>query len=256
MSEPCYRLLALHGFLGRASDWTSVAGWFPDATIEAIDLWAMLAQPGADDWASSSAALDRRLAAACGGGEDVPAFVLAYSFGARLALSSALLASSASPVRGTCFVSCHPGLADGDVASRDARRVSDDAWAQRLLTSPEQDIWREWDAQSVFSGGPAPSRTEGLPASRASLARALRVCSLAGQPDGRARLCEWRHPVLWVTGARDAKFVAIADLLRASRIPIEFETCQDAGHRVPWDNPSAFARAVRSWIVRVMERQT
>lgn len=255
MSEPRYRLLALHGFLGRASDWASVARLFPDATLEAIDLWALLAQPGVDDWATVSAAIDGRLAAGRRGGEDVPSFVLAYSFGARLALSSARLASPASQVLGTCFVSCHPGWPDGDGASREARRASDEAWAQRLLTSPEDDIWREWDGQSVFRGSPAPLRAAGLPASRESLARALRMCSLAGQPDRRARLCEWAHPVLWVTGARDSKFVAIADDLRASRLPIEFETCEEAGHRVPWDNPSAFARAVRSWTARVMERQ-
>ena len=31
-----YRLVALHGFLGRASDWDSLGEWFPDATITAL----------------------------------------------------------------------------------------------------------------------------------------------------------------------------------------------------------------------------
>jgi pimeloyl-ACP methyl ester carboxylesterase len=58
-----------------------------------------------------------------------------------------------------------------------------------------------------------------------------------------------------VTGACDTKFSAIARELSAAGIPATFVTCEEAGHRVPWDNPSAFARAVRAWIARVMETQ-
>jgi pimeloyl-ACP methyl ester carboxylesterase len=36
-------------------------------------------------------------------------------------------------------------------------------------------------------------------------------------------------------------------------MPATFVTCEDAGHRVPWDNPPAFARAIRAWMTQVME---
>jgi 2-succinyl-6-hydroxy-2,4-cyclohexadiene-1-carboxylate synthase len=249
--------VALHGFLGRPSDWDGFAGLFPEASVAAIDLWAVLDQPDVADWPSMAIALDRAVADALGGDDRRPAFLIAYSFGARLALSSSQLAAQDADVdlRGTCFVSCNPGLPDWNQAVRQARRASDEAWAQRILLWPEDEIWREWDAQPVFGGPRRRATGGGLPTSREALARALRMFSLAGQPDGRPPLRAWPTPVLWVTGARDTKFSAIARELSADGIPATFVTCEDAGHRVPWDNPSAFARAVRAWIASVMETQ-
>jgi 2-succinyl-6-hydroxy-2,4-cyclohexadiene-1-carboxylate synthase len=248
-----YRLVALHGFLGRASDWTGLAEWLPETSVAAIDLWAMLDRPGVDGWASMSRVMDETLADALGGDDRRPAFLVAYSFGARLALSSALASAGGTALRGACLVSCNPGLADDDVAARAARRASDDRWAERILTWPESEIWRAWDAQPVFAGaGHVPPRGA-LPASRDTLARALTRFSLAGQPDFRPRLRSWRGPVLWVTGARDAKFAAMARGLADAGMPSAFVTCEDAGHRVPWDNPPAFAGALRTWMTQVME---
>ncbi len=247
------RLLALHGFLGRPSDWDGLAGSFPETTIAAIDLWALLDLPGVTDWPSMTLALDAMFVHALGADDNRPAFVVAYSFGARLALSSALLWARGRGLRGACLVSCNPGLADDDVAARDERRATDEAWAGRILTRPEPEIWRAWDAQPVLAGpGEAPPR-DGLPASRETLARALTRFSLADQPDFRPRLRAWRGPLLWVTGARDAKFGAIARDLAADDVPATFVTCEEAGHRVPWDTPSAFAGALRAWMTRVME---
>jgi 2-succinyl-6-hydroxy-2,4-cyclohexadiene-1-carboxylate synthase len=221
--------------------------------VAAIDLWEMLDRPEVTDWRSMSLALDAALVGALGADDARPAFLVAYSFGARLALSSALPSAGGRVLRGVCLVSCNPGLADDDVAARDERRVTDEAWARRILTCPESEIWREWDAQPVLAGpGQAPPR-EGLPASRETLATALTRFSLAGQPDFRQRLRAWGVPLLWVTGARDPKFAAIARDLAADRVLATFATCEDAGHRVPWDSPSAFAGALRAWMTQVME---
>jgi 2-succinyl-6-hydroxy-2,4-cyclohexadiene-1-carboxylate synthase len=252
VSEAC-RLVALHGFLGQASDWDGPVGWLPEASVTALDLWAVLDQPGVDDWESMSRALDEALAGALSNDDVRPAFLVAYSFGARLALSSAMASGDGSPFRGTCLVSCNPGLADGDHSARHERRESDDGWAQRILTWPEVELWRAWDRQPVFAGGRYVPPRGVLPASRDALARALARFSLAGQPDFRPRLRAWVGPLLWLTGARDAKSSAIARELSGRGVPATFVMCEDAGHRVPWDNPPAFARTVRAWMTRVME---
>ena len=252
MSGRC-RIVALHGFLGRASDWESLAGWFPEASMTALDLWPLLALPDAADWPSAGRSLDRALTAATSEG-DGPVFVVAYSFGARLALASALLSAPGSPVRGCCFVSCNPGFAAEDEDARAARRASDEAWARRLLESREPEIWREWDAQPVFNGSRTPGPRAGLPAPRTALAGAMRRFSLGTQPDFRSRLRAWPSPVLWVTGALDTKFSAIARELASAGVPAAYVWCESAGHRVPWDDPPAFAGAVREWIDRVMEK--
>jgi 2-succinyl-6-hydroxy-2,4-cyclohexadiene-1-carboxylate synthase len=254
-------LVALHGFLGRASDWDGLAADIPGSTVHAVDLWQVLGDARAHDWASAAAALDRALPGAvvsslgpdAVSGTRAPAFVVAYSLGARLALGSRLLSSPESPVRGCCFVSCNPGLADDDHGGRAARRQSDEAWALRILSEPDAALWQAWDAQPVFAGSTAPAGRRALPAARDRLARALSACSLATQPDLRPWLHAWPTPVLWVTGARDAKFVAIARDLERGGMPAEFVMCDGAGHRVPWDDPPAFAATLRQWIARVME---
>ena len=247
------RLLALHGFLGRPSDWDGLAAAFPEKTVAAIDLWTMLERPEVTDWPSLSAALDATLADALGADDTRPAFLVAYSFGARLALSSALASAQGRVLRGVCLVSCNPGLGDRDSAARDERRATDESWARWILTWPEAEIWGAWDAQPVLEGPGQPPPRDGLPAARETLAKALTRFSLSGQPDFRPRLRSWGGPLLWVTGALDAKFSRIARELSEGGVSAAFATCADAGHRVPWDNPSAFAGALRAWMTHVME---
>ncbi len=244
-------LVALHGFLGSATDWEGLADRLPGVTVRALDLWEVFAESPAHDWASATAAIDRAIAGSVLQARTPgPVFVVGYSMGARLALGSAWLSLPGSPVRGCCFVSCNPGLEDEDRGGRAARRESDDAWARAILSEPEAALWRAWDTQPVFDGSTPPPTRGALPAPRDVLASALTACSLAGQPDLRARLREWPVPALWVTGARDAKFVAIARQLEQAGVPAQFVTCAAAGHRVPWDNPPAFAAALQEWIER------
>jgi 2-succinyl-6-hydroxy-2,4-cyclohexadiene-1-carboxylate synthase len=245
------RLIALHGFLGRPADWDHLRDAMPRAEVLPLDLWQVLGDARVVDWASATAAVDRALAdvvaATPGAG---PAVVVGYSMGARLALGSALLCAGGSSVWGCCFVSCHPGLAEDDLAGRVARRAADETWARRFLVEREGALWEAWNAQPVFAGSaPAPGRGP-LPAARDVLARALTACSLAGQPDLRPRLRSWPTRVLWVTGRRDPKFAALAAGLAEAGAQAEFVTCDDAGHRVPWDNPPAFAAALQDWIDR------
>lgn len=251
MSAARYRLVGLHGFLGTASDWDALGAWFPDAAWEAVDLWPLFADRAVSDWPSIGLALQahlERLVASDGR----PAFLLGYSFGARLALAIPDLGAARSPFAGTCLVSCNPGLTGGDDSARAARRAADEAWARRLVDEPVGRIWKAWDAQPIFAGTGVPRRSEVLPAPRVTLARAMRIASLASQPDWRPALRAWSRPLLWVSGERDAKFRAVASALHAEGTPATFVVCENAGHRAPWDNPGAFSAALRTWINGVL----
>lgn len=240
-------VVALHGFLGAASDWEPVAAAYPQARWEAVDLWTLFSDPALADWPSIGGAVE----AAIRGVRErtaLPVFLVGYSLGARLALSMPGVGSASSPLAGVCLVSCNPGLPEADREARAARRASDEAWARRLIEAPVNQIWKEWDAQPVFSGSAVPQREARLPAPRVTLARALRLASLASQPDRRPALAGWEQPLLWVTGERDPKFRAMAAALEAPTARVRFATVEHAGHRVPWDNPPAFARILQEWI--------
>jgi 2-succinyl-6-hydroxy-2,4-cyclohexadiene-1-carboxylate synthase len=246
-----YRLIAIHGFLGSPADWLPLQALLPEASWECVDAWELFSGPRVHDWPSLGSALGARLVSALND-DGLLSFVVAYSFGARLALAVPALGRAGSPFAGTCLVSCHPGLPDADEGVRAARRESDARWAERFVDAPVGRIWKEWDAQPAFVGTSAPTRSDRLPAPRVALARAMRVASLGAQPDRRDVLRNWQQPLLWVTGERDVKFRAIARELEELAVPGTFATCDRAGHRVPWDNPSAFARILGGWVDGVL----
>jgi 2-succinyl-6-hydroxy-2,4-cyclohexadiene-1-carboxylate synthase len=247
MTRARCRVIALHGFLGSASDWAPFGQALPGARWEPIDLWDVFSDRRVSDWPTIGAALSDRITALVTG-EPLPTFLVGYSMGARLALSIPDLGSASSPVAGACLVSCHPGLPEDDADGRAARKASDEAWARRLIESPVGAFWKAWDAQPVFAGSTVPHREPRLPAPRVTLARAMRLASLGGQPDRRPLLQAWQKPLLWVTGERDARFRSLAASLASSSAHATFVTCEHAGHRVPWDNPPAFARLLQEWI--------
>ncbi|HEY3383990.1 MAG TPA: hypothetical protein VGK32_19675 [Vicinamibacterales bacterium] len=245
MNGSRYHLIALHGFLGRASDWDPLVPCFPAARLTAIDLWPVVSE--ASGWSSVGPVLAARLAQARSQ-VALPAYLVAYSFGARLALAIDALGAGRTLVDGACLISCQPGFHAEDEAARSTRRTADKRWAQRIRDLPAEDLWRAWDAQPVFAGSAAPQRSGDLPAPRGVLAAALGAFSLADQPDFRGRLLAWQRPLLWLSGANDPKFDAVARGLESDGVPARFVSCQDAGHRVPWDNPARFAAVVTEWI--------
>src|SRR5216684_278605 len=162
--------------------------------------------------------------------------LLGYSLGGRLALQ-ALLAGA--QYERAIFVSTGLGI-EGDEA-RAARRAADQAWARRFETEEFDSVIANWNAQPVLAG-PALSRTRDD-----YDPRALRAWSSAVLPPAAARLRELTIPTLWIAGARDPKYISEAQraaaLARDGRVMI----VDDAGHRVPWEQPSEFGTILRTF---------
>lgn len=254
------RVIALHGFLGRPSDWDALRAAMPWAEFDPLDVWSLAGGPLAGPpWTEIDRVLEREIRERASREPLTPTVVLGYSFGARLTLSVGALALGTLPVAGVCLVSCHPGLAEDDLDARARRRVEDEAWARRFETDAEAAIRQAWDAQPVLAAGaeiidrevPPSAATWTLPAPRGRVAVAMRRFSLAGQPDFSIRLQRWQTPLLWVTGDNDWKFGDLAIWLRDNGARGEFASCPLAGHRVPWDNPEGFTAIVRRWLAGV-----
>jgi len=83
---------------------------------------------------------------------------------------------------------------------------------------------------------------------RRELARQLREWSPAVLPMIAPRLHEIAIPVLWIAGSRDEKYVAegkkAIELLPRAALWI----ADGAAHRVPWEQPEAFAAQLREFI--------
>jgi 2-succinyl-6-hydroxy-2,4-cyclohexadiene-1-carboxylate synthase len=234
-------LVFLHGFGGTRHTWDRlIAGLDPQRYRPlALDL------PGHGDLSSYNrpitfaACVQEVLAAAperfalCG-----------YSMGGRIAQQVAL----AAPERLSrlVLVSTSPGIEDS--AERATRRTADRQLAGELERLPFEDFIEGWNAQSLFAEDStevgALAREDQLRNDPYALATAMRGIGTGEMGPLWQRLGELTMPVRLLAGDRDAKFVALAERMRA-RLPAGAQLALVAGgHRLPLENPSGLARGL------------
>lgn len=258
-------LHCMHGFLGAPRDWNdfalSMTQVLPDlaapgAVIKA-DLFGADWLPEAQSLADWADAYCRRLvqaeAQSLPGSQGLPRtgrYLLGYSLGGRLALHMAVQRPSLWD--GVIIVGANPGLDTED--ARRQRRLHDEQWAQRFEMQPWDALLAAWDAQPVFAGKPAlmPLRRE-ADFSRARLAETLRRWSLGAQQPLWSALECFSRPLLWVAGAEDQGQGAICRRLQAAVPGLPLWVAGGAGHRVPWEQPQAFAARVGAFILSAQQ---
>ncbi|MEA2328665.1 MAG: 2-succinyl-6-hydroxy-2,4-cyclohexadiene-carboxylate synthase [Thermoanaerobaculia bacterium] len=160
--------------------------------------------------------------------------LLGYSLGGRLALQALLAGAN---YKRAILVSTGLGIEDEEL--RAARRASDEAWAQRFESEDFDSVINDWNAQPVLAGPSlARTRDDYDP-------RGLREWSSGALPPVASRLHELTIPTLWIAGGRDTKYVAEAHRAAAIAPNGRAAIVENAGHRVPWEQPSAFITILR-----------
>jgi 2-succinyl-6-hydroxy-2,4-cyclohexadiene-1-carboxylate synthase len=195
-------ITCLHGFLGNPRDWD----FLRDAGF-AIETPPLDAIPPRGD------------------------ILLGYSLGGRLALH-ALLAGA--HYNRAILVSTGLGI-EGDSARAD-RRASDEAWARRFESEDFDSVMAAWNAQPVLAGPSLPRTHDDYDP------RALREWSSGALPPAASRMHELTIPTLWIAGARDTKYVAEAKRACSLVAGAEVVIIENAGHRVPWEQPAEFIK--------------
>jgi 2-succinyl-6-hydroxy-2,4-cyclohexadiene-1-carboxylate synthase len=232
-------LWCLHGFLGRGTDWDVLrAAWPADLPdLRTPELFAA----GPRD--ASLVAFGERFAGEVAAVDPSP-MLLGYSLGGRLALH-ALLARPGL-WRAAVIVSAHLGLPEA--GTRDERRATDAAWAERFRIEDWTTLLAEWNARDVFGGKAQPLARPESAFSREALAEGLETWSVGNQADLRAELPRLSVPILWIAGAEDHRYVAQAELALAHGVDVRLAFAPGAGHRVPWEAPEWFAETVMAFI--------
>ncbi len=240
-------LALLHGFLGRAESFETLAARLPrERTAVAFDLPGHGPVSPVDPARGFDGVVDD-LAAALRNVHDGPWHVAGYSLGARLALGLAVRHPAACAA--LTLVGVNPGLPTA--AERAARAAADARWAALLRDAGRDAFLAAWEAQPLFASQAAlpPAVRERQAALRAShdpvrLAAAFEATSLASMPDRTPDLPALALPVHVVVGAEDAKFVALGHamriLLRRGRLTV----VPGAGHNVLLERPEALAGAL------------
>jgi dihydroxynaphthoic acid synthetase/2-succinyl-6-hydroxy-2,4-cyclohexadiene-1-carboxylate synthase len=230
-------LLLLHGFTGSSETMRELAGALAgDFRTISVDLLGHGDSDAPRDpsrYALECTAGDlARLLDALGHAQ---AHVLGYSLGGRIALGLAALRPER--VRSAVLIGASAGLADP--AERAARVRADEALAASLERDGVEPFTDHWLALPLFASqarlGPeflARARAQRLRNRSHGLAASLRGIGTGAQPPLHDRLAHSRVPLLFVAGAEDAKFAALARAL-AERAPRgQCAVVANAGHAV------------------------
>jgi len=207
-------LIALHGFLGEASDWDFLEKALPYPLFDdpVLPFW---------DWAQQFNQKMLKLAP--------PRTLLGYSLGGRLALHA--LIDNPSQWDRAVIVSANPGIVHDQ---------KDENWPERFIREPWEQLMEAWNRQPLFLSGKTVKREE-KHFSRKQLSRILSEWSMTKQENLLPQIAALPLPILWVSGENDQKYRRIANEVALSHPRSKKAVVPNAAHRVPWDNPLHFS---------------
>ncbi|MBA3815289.1 MAG: alpha/beta fold hydrolase [Parachlamydiaceae bacterium] len=230
-------LTALHGFLGKSSDWKDLfQGHILQDKLQSEDLFA---ENILDMWQWAKQFNSRKAKA----DEQV---LIGYSLGGRLALHA--LISNPHLWTSAVIVSAHLGLKSSEKMSRGQ---IDEEWAQRFESDSWSQLMVEWNNREVFKQDSFHFKREEKDYSRAALAAALRNWSLSKQSDLKQQIMELPMPILWIAGAEDVVYATQALKLHLLHPLSEIWVVPETGHRVPWQCPERFLLKITQFLEMV-----
>lgn len=248
-------LLLLHGFTGRGTAWGGhVAAFAERFRVIVVDLpghgrsgigepWRMTVEQAADDLDT----ILSRLGA-------VPAHVLGYSLGARIALQLAV--THPDDVARLVLESPSAGLATA--AKRVARRAADEALAGRLERDGIEAFVDEWERQPIFaSHADLPARTRAqqrairLSNSPAGLAASLRGAGQGSMEPLHGRLQAVEAATLVIAGALDEGGLPRAEQVARGIPGARLAVVDAAGHTPHDERPAPFRRLALEFLQEV-----
>ena len=246
-------LLALHGFTGNASQWDFLSRALrSEYRVIAVDLPGH----GGSDAPDDPARYDfdhtiKALVELLGRLEISKVHWLGYSLGGRIALGAAVTLPQHTLSLTT--IGASPGLASDE--ERTARRASDEKLAEKLETeglAAFVDYWEAlplWQSQARLS----PTARKKLHSQRLAndpkgLANSLRGIGGGSQPDFRQKLAHLRAPALFIAGAEDEKYAALAREMEDLTPPGRAALVPESGHAVHLEQPARLSETLLDFL--------
>ena len=178
--------------------------------------------------------------------------LVGYSMGGRVALSAAV--ACPNRVAKLVCLGASPGIADP--IERNKRKLADEALADSILADGVEQFVDEWLRQPLFAtlaerlsaADFKATREQRLANSPEGLALSLRGIGTGAMEPLREALADMDFPCLWVAGAEDAKFAAIAKEMSSTMPNGSHALIPDAGHSAHLENPAATLMAIREFL--------
>lgn len=235
------RLTMVHGFTQTGDCWGPLA----DAVARTHRVTRVDApgHGGSAIHAAADLARGAELVRATGG----DSVLLGYSMGGRMALGTAL--DHPDAVRSLVLIGATAGI--DDPVEREARRLADEALADRLEHVGVDAFLQEWLAMDMFAALPEWARfdDERRHNTAEGLAASLRHAGTGSMTPLWDRLHELRMPVLCITGRCDERYGALARRLvvaigaNATHVEVDH-----AGHAAHLERPDETTAVVLGWL--------
>jgi 2-succinyl-6-hydroxy-2,4-cyclohexadiene-1-carboxylate synthase len=221
------KLVALHGFLGKPTDFASLS-------IPGLLAFPIFRMPPAplDEYAKRLNPMLRD-----------NSVLLGYSMGGRLALHCLL--DQPKKYRAAILLATHPGLKTSK--EKFLRLVDDLRWARKFITQPWASLMKEWNERPTLLTSPPLARLE-EDFSRLTLSSYLRYFSLGHQQDLIKKIEQLHIPILWLQPSAEAQHLRDMKLCHpCSRIEYIFP----ASHRFLWESPHRVRAAIGDFLNRL-----
>jgi 2-succinyl-6-hydroxy-2,4-cyclohexadiene-1-carboxylate synthase len=177
--------------------------------------------------------------------------LVGYSMGARMCLHAALL--DTDKITSLILISGTAGLRSDE--ERTQRIDSDNKLAERIVAVGVEAFISEWLQQPLFASLPLDEAdiADRLRNSSEGLANSLRFAGTGTQNPLWDDLHKITLPVLLIAGARDTKFVQLAQEMHARLPNSTFCVIPDAGHSVHLERPSLVASEIDQWLLETQK---
>jgi 2-succinyl-6-hydroxy-2,4-cyclohexadiene-1-carboxylate synthase len=247
-------LLLLHGFTRDASAWQPLLPCFEDYRTVRVDLIGhgkSDSPPNPERYSMAHAVED--LTALLHHLDIERTALLGYSLGGRVALHFAV--ESPQLLWALVIESASPGIEDE--MERDARFGSDAQLAASIESDGIEPFVERWQAQPLFASQrklPAETleaqRRQRLENSTLGLANSLRGMGAGAQGWLLPDLPQINVPTLFLAGALDQRYAALAPVMAAQVSGAEHYVIEAAGHTVHFEQPDAYSTKVTEFLAR------
>jgi 2-succinyl-6-hydroxy-2,4-cyclohexadiene-1-carboxylate synthase len=231
------RVIFVPGFMQRGDAWAPVAELLPERYPSVL----------LDHEQHTLEGRLEEIATAAGEGE-VPAALVGYSLGGRVALRAALQ----QPERYAALVTVGAGAGIDDAGARTARADADERMAAWMETTPIEDIVQIWERQPLFadqSDELVDAQAEGrLSHEPRDLALLMRTAGQGAMDPFWFDLGRLDLPVLALAGSRDNRYTAAARRIAREAPNASARVVAEAGHAAHLQQPAEVARLIAEFL--------
>ncbi len=232
---------ALHGFLGKGSDWSLIQQALQKSGVQFVSD-SLFAKESEDilDFKNYAKRIIQKVRALH---EGDPKVFVGYSLGGRIGLS--ILAEDPQLFDHYIFLSTNPGLSNEAVRDRLQRIQSDQQWSEQITEANWNHFIKNWNEQPIFAGSNAEPTRHIDDYDLDKLKKSLSIWSLGNQKDLTDVIKLNQNKITWIVGDSDHKFLEIAESLKQKKILLDYKRISSS-HRIWCDQPIQVVELLRN----------